>query len=335
MKNPNGFGTVYKMKGKRRNKWRAVKTIAWEDNKQKRVTIGYFENKTTAMEALGKHIYNPNEKLTFGNVYEMWSKKHFEKVSPDRARDIKYRYKNHIHILEKDCISEITLQRLQSFIDKLELSSGSVSSIKAILNMVFDYAVKNDFISKNPVKFVELKKYKKVQIKKEITDIELQLLWDNLDIYYADVILILIYTGMRVSEFINLRKDDINLSKNVIYISKSKTEAGVRNIPIHNKILPLLINKMKNSKDYLLTINNRKISYSFFRKNFNFVFSTLGMYPHTPHECRHTTATLLSNAGANPISIAKIMGHSDYAMTANVYTHKDEKELKKAMLMLT
>ena len=52
---------------------------------------------------------------------------------------------------------------------------------------------------------------------------------------------------------------------------------------------------------------------------------------HTIHDCRHTFATLLSNADANKISIAKIIGHSSYLTTEKIYTHKDIEELKKAV----
>lgn len=52
---------------------------------------------------------------------------------------------------------------------------------------------------------------------------------------------------------------------------------------------------------------------------------------HTIHDCRHTFATLLSNANANKTTIAKIIGHSDYEITKNIYTHKDINELKKAI----
>lgn len=55
---------------------------------------------------------------------------------------------------------------------------------------------------------------------------------------------------------------------------------------------------------------------------------------HKPHDCRHTTATLLNNAGANPTSIKKILGHSSYITTEKIYTHKDIKELQKAMSLI-
>lgn len=332
MKNPNGFGTVTKMSGKRRKKWRAVKTIGWENGKQKRITIGYFESKAEGLEALGKYTYNPNAKLKLKDVYEMWSKTHYEKISPRSKLNMQSRYNVYVSKLDDKYISEITLQELQDFFNNTNASSSILNHIKALLSMIFNYAVKNDFIKKNPVKYIEIGKYKKVYEKKEFTEEEIQILWDNLDKPFVDTILILIYTGMRVGEMLNLKLEDINLENKTIFVSKSKTSAGVRYIPINSKIFPVIIKKMCNQKYLITNSKGKNYSYISYRYNFETALKNLGIQPHTPHECRHTTATLLSNAGANPISIAKIMGHTDYnGMTAKVYTHKNEIELEKAI----
>ena len=334
MKNPNGFGTVYKMSGKRRNKWRAVKTVGWDENgKQKRVTIGYFFEKKDGMDALAKYVYNPNAKLTIKDVYEMWNKTHFTKVSENSKRSIDSRYRTHISKIEDMHISEIKLQHLQDFFNDIKSSSNTMLSIKAVLNMIFEYAVKNDFITKNIVKYVEFGKHKNVYEKKEFTEEEIQILWNNIDVPYVDTLLILIYTGMRVMEMLNLKVKDIDIKKKYIFISKSKTSSGIRHIPIHNKILPLIIRRMEN-QEYLISYKNKPYTYQTYKRNFIDTLQYLGIQRHTPHECRHTTATLLSNAGANQISIAKIMGHTDYKMTAAMYTHKSENELQKAMSSL-
>ena len=52
---------------------------------------------------------------------------------------------------------------------------------------------------------------------------------------------------------------------------------------------------------------------------------------HRLHDCRHTFATLMDNAGANKVSIKRIMGHASTDITDKVYTHKDIEELKKAI----
>lgn len=61
MRNPNGFGSVSKMSGKRCKSQRTVITTGYgiETGKQKRSTIGYFETKKEAMEALVEYNQNP------------------------------------------------------------------------------------------------------------------------------------------------------------------------------------------------------------------------------------------------------------------------------------
>lgn len=337
MKNPNGFGSVYKSKEKRRRKWIARKTTGWEEGKQKRIIIGYFETKEEATRALMNYVHNPYAKKTLKEVYEEWSKNHFLKLSQVRITNIQSLYKTHISKIENYYLDELKLQVFQEFFDNLNSSTGTAKGIKAVLNMIFNYAVKNDYIVKNPVSFVELKKHKKVFDKKVFTDDEINKLWDNLKKPFVDSILILIYTGMRVSEMLDLKIDNINLESEpkTIYIDKSKTASGIRYIPISYKILPLITKNLIVNKEYLITLKEEKLNYGKYKYIFKKLMKDLSL-DHTIHECRHTTATLLSNAGANPISIAKIMGHTDYNnMTAKVYTHKDSSELNKAMSLLT
>lgn len=333
MKNPNGFGSVEKLKGNRRNKWMARKTIGWEGGKQKRVVVGYFETKDEAYKALGTFKYNPNRKITFKEVYDLWSERHFAKIRNSTIRIIKAHYRNHLYLFNDYCMCDLKLMDLQKLFDNLELTSGTTKSIKSVLSMIFDFAVKNDFIEKNPVRFIELKTLDSVVQRKVFTDEEIEILFQNKDMKYVDTILIMIYTGLRVGELLNLKIEDIDLEEMLIYVKESKTETGIRTIPIHFKILPFITKRMQVNKEYLLTsIRDTKLHYATYRLNFFKVIEELNIGRHTIHDCRHTTATLLSNAGANPISIAKIMGHTDYnGMTAKVYTHKNEIELEKAM----
>ena len=338
MKNPNGFGTVYKLTGNRRKKWVARKTVSWEDGKQKRVVVGYFESKKEAMEALGKFIYNPNSKVTLDEVYEEWSNYHFKKLSIRVAENTKYIYNAYFKEIKTMYIRDIEITTLQSFFSKLEesLSSASVKRIKSIASMIFDYAVKKDIIDKNIVKFVELKKFKAVKIKSQFSTDEIETLWNNKDMYLVDSVLILIYTGMRISELLNLKIEDISLENEykVIHVKASKTDAGIRDIPISPLILQLITKNISVGKEYLfLNSKGNKFNYPAYRSAFKTLMEKLNMN-HTVHECRHTTATLLSNAGADPTSIIKILGHTDYTLTSRVYTHKDKEQLDKAINLI-
>src|SRR5690606_32308369 len=112
-----------------------------------------------------------------------------------------------------------------------------------------------------------------------------------------------------------------------------KTDAGKdRIIPINKKILPLIEKRMDSNNKYLIvSTRGTKMSYNTLRmKRWLPLMNELKM-DHTLHECRHTFATLMDNAGANKLSIKRIMGHATQDITDNVYTHKNIEELLKAI----
>lgn len=78
-------------------------------------------------------------------------------------------------------------------------------------------------------------------IKRSIfTHSEISTLWSRYKSnYYLSVVLILIYTGVRISELLELKKEDIHMDERWFYVGKSKTEAGIREVPIADKVVPL------------------------------------------------------------------------------------------------
>lgn len=143
-------------------------------------------------------------------------------------------------------------------------------------------------------------------------------------------------TGMRLSELINLKEEDIDLYKNVLKVT------GKRN---KERIIPFSGNLVELLKDYLEM--KRKIFHSSEQKTHLFV-TTKGakLYPkmvyrtvshylnlvttiskHSPHVIRHTFATHMLNNGADLNAIKEILGHANLAAT-QVYTHNTIEKLK-------
>ncbi len=81
MKLPNGYGSVYKLSGKRRNPWVARKTVGWEINEKSKKAqpvyrfIGYYPTKSQAMKALAEYNLDPNDfsSITFAELFSRWS----------------------------------------------------------------------------------------------------------------------------------------------------------------------------------------------------------------------------------------------------------------------
>lgn len=340
MKNANGTGSVYKLKGKRRKAWVACVTVGYENSKQKRKVLGTFETKKEAQIELIKYLDNPLlfSGKTFKDVVDLWYSSYEKKVSEITKLNTISRLKN-LSVFNDLEIKNIKLNNLQTFFDSLECSYGTKKVLKSILNLIFDFSLKNDFIDVNKVNFIELGKFKKVVERKIFTKDEIKILFNNLNLKIRNkkliyVILILIYTGLRIGELLKLKVDDIDLVNKIINIRESKTDAGVRMVPIPDKIVYLFKDNINIGKIYFLeTSKGKKESYSNMLYNFNKLMNTLNM-EHTIHDTRHTFATMLNNADVNETSIIKLIGHSDFKTTQNIYTHKDVEELRKAVNLL-
>ena len=139
---------------------------------------------------------------------------------------------------------------------------------------------------------------------------------------------------MRVGELLALEKRNINLRQRFIKITRSKTASGIRIIPIHNRILPLIESLTQTPGDYLLSDPSGKpYNYSRFCTLWYNLMSAIRA-KHTTHDCRHTVATLLDNAGANENAKRRILGHASGDVTDRVYTHKNLRQLRKAIQLL-
>ena len=336
MKNQNGTGSIYKLKGKRRKSWAVRISYKDETGTTRRKYLGYFETKKEAQEVL--FTYNKNPLLfsgkTFKEIKTLWLSSIKEKILPETFKNVVISLK-HFEILNENKISDIKLFQLQKIFNDMDYSRGYKSNCKSVLNRIFNFALKNDFIDSNKVQFVELGKKNIVVERKIFTRDEINILWQNLKVNNVYIILILIYTGMRIGELLALKVCDIDLNNKVIYIRKSKTSSGIRTIPIPDKILSLFIENIFYENEYfILSKNLTPLSYMTFKYRFNVLLEKLGIQKHTIHDTRHTFATMLNNADANSTSIIKLIGHSDFSITENVYTHKDVEELRKAINLL-
>ena len=336
MKKPNGLGTVYKMSGNRRRPWRATITTGYDIvGTQKRLTIGYYETRKEAEKALASYEYNPeklkNSKLTFKDVYDKWSESHFPKLQSNTVEVTKAYAKKLIPLHDIPFV-EIKAIQLQDLFNNLKMSAVSKARVKNIINAMYKYALKYEIVDKDYSILIDLGKREKVIQRKVFTEEEILKLWKYKELKWVDTILIMIYSGMRIGELLGLKNEHIDLENRVIVGAGIKTDAGKnRVIPINKKILPLIQKHMRADKTFLFTTkSNNQILYDNYRYSFMSIMDKLEM-THTIHDCRHTFATLLNNADANPTAIKNIIGHTSFETTEKIYTHKNIEELKKAI----
>ncbi|MDY5795633.1 MAG: site-specific integrase [Fusobacterium gastrosuis] len=167
---------------------------------------------------------------------------------------------------------------------------------------------------------------------------EMEILWNN--IYtdkrnIIDIILIMCYTGLRANELLSLRPRDVNLKYRFLDIVNAKTQAGIRKVPISDKILPLIRKRLDFSKEKLFISDDKRIyKYDNLDNHFRLLCKELNLGYHTLHDTRHTFASLLSNAGADPDTVIKIIGHGDYQVTLETYVSKDLNKMLDVVNMI-
>ena len=92
-------------------------------------------------------------------------------------------------------------------------------------------------------------------------------------------------------------------------------------MPISPKTAHLWTKWVRRATDRIFTIDGFPLTLDYFRKKMFYpMLEELGIPKKSPHKCRFTCATLLARANVLPLVIQRILGHSDYAFTANTYT---------------
>jgi integrase len=347
MKMPNGYGSVFKLSGKRRKPWVARKTIGWEKKPDKKSdypiyqVIGYFEKREQALEALVEFNKNPYDiniaKITFSEIFDKWSDKKFTQISESNIKGYKASYLLCESIKDMNFV-DIKLEHLQNVVDKSGKNHPTLRKLKVLFGQLYDYAIMHEIISKERdlVQYVDISKAGNPNAldRKPFTKKEVQIVWKWKDSSeYIGVILMLLYSGVRISEMLDLKKENVNMDEKWFDIIASKTNAGIRKVPIADKIFNYFeywINK--NNSEYLLsTPDGQHFEYRNYYDSYWSPFMEQMNLNHTPHCTRHTCISLLTVAGVDERIIKKIVGHKGQGVTQQVYTHIEIEELLSAI----
>lgn len=298
------------------------------------------------MIALAEYNKSPfdltNASMTFSQVWDIWSPKHFERHK-SAAGGLKSAYKKCAPLYDMK-MADIRKVHMQDILDGIShMSEETQIKVKTVFKNSFKYAMENDIVQKDYSEFLTTTTKKRKKESKYFTEDQLKLILDNLNFEvefpqskktYATMnltysVLLLLYTGMRIGELLEVKTEDIK--EGTIHIRGTKTENADRTISIHKDILTITENRL--SKTYLVENENGKpIKYDTYKKHFFDPFmASLGL-SHTPHATRHTFVSRMDTLGvsSNSVLLKRIIGHSDKNVTEN-YTHKDLKEIKAAI----
>lgn len=269
-----------------------------------------------------KELNTPVEK-TFEEIYKEF---YFDKYERDGSRKFSASTINSTKTAYKHCSAlyhrsfrSLRHQDLQTVIDSCALKHASLELILNLIKQMYAYAEKNDLCDKNYSNHLKINRPDDDESGQPFSEEELKILWNNKTDPYIELVLIMCYSGFRISE---CRIVAVDL-KEKYFKGGIKTEAGrERLIPIHSAILQLVEKRI--ARDRILL----NITTSAFRRSLAKRMRKLNM-EHTPHDCRHTFSYLCEKYNVKENDRKRMMGHSFGSDITNaIYGHRSIKELR-------
>jgi len=336
MKSPNGYGAVTRLKGNRRHPFVVRKTVGWDGDKRVIKAVGYYATREEAMLALVEYNKSPYDidarKITMSELYERWLSRESGagRLAPTTVRCYRSAYNKWCVPLHGMVYRDIRAHMMQDCIDRSPV--GGI--VRGLFTSLDRYAAELDVIDKGCSRSTYAAAPEQAKIKTIFADIEVARLWENIKMPWVDTILILLYSGWRVSELLGLRIADIDVANRTMR-GGIKTKAGKgRLVPIHSAILDIVLRRSKIGTSYLVELKRgKKSEYQAYRRKFMGVMGALEM-SHTVHETRHTFRSWLGRTSASVPLINKIMGHTCGDVGLAVYTHTVIEELRGAVEMI-
>lgn len=275
------------------------------------IEIGCYATKQEAMSALVHYNEDPYDlhldTITFAEVYEKWSAIHYETIKDCNGYKAAFKTSEPLHDMK---FVEIKLDHLQQCVDESGKNTPTLKTLKNLWGLMWDYAVIHEIVTpdkRDIIKYVDINKAGNPNAynRKPFTKKHIKTLWDAQESNeYLSVILILIYTGVRIGELLDLEKKDIHLDERWFYVKESKTESGIREVPIAEKVVPFFEYWMKKDCDHLIcTPDEQPFKYRNYYDSYwipLMIQLNMGKYVtkedkkepvyegHRPHDTRHT-----------------------------------------------
>lgn len=361
MKRANGTGTIVKLSGNRRKSW-MVKVPEYNENGSftgRQIPIGYFATRSEADLCLAEYnkshgTYDADKmQYTFSDVYNDFKNEKFPtkeeqkqmnenqkkiigKVGISNMYQLSGSYKRSKKIWNRQ-YNELRKQDFKLVIDdcKDEVGTSKLNHIISFFRTLDDYALEQGIIQKGYAQFLDFVEEEVEEEKVPYSKEEIKTIWEYEGYLIADILLILLYSCMRIEELLSLETKNIFLDENYM-IGGLKTDAGKnRIIPIHHIIKNIILRYYNPNNRYLFVDeNSNKIKYSNYREEFNLFMDKLNM-EHITHETRLSARSELDRKGANEVCIDRILGHKSQGIGRVKYTKKTMEELIETIELIT
>lgn len=294
------------------------KAFAWLSTFEEQIKANY---NFTVLSRSESEKFSANKYLTFksfADEYIYKIKKNRVKQSTFNSYRINYE-NNILPVYGKMCLSDIKPYFIQTHLDKVNKKTPrACEDVKMLLNNIFDYAVANGVLERNPIKAVYIPKHERKNGEAFTPEQEKNFITQIKGSKYENYFLKMLYSGVRPSEVFEISED---IEKNVLVIKNSKLKSyqkeKYRTIPIFPKYSSTLNSPIKEKA----SLEQLRLEFKNYCPN------------NTLKDLRHTFTSRARECGIDNELVAIWTGHSLGNITASVYTHfsmeHQQKQAKK------
>lgn len=268
-----------------------------------------------------------------------WLKTKESYIERSTIRDYHSAIKHHlVPRFGLNTVNTLKARDVKDWLSKLVISNKRKNNITTPLRQCFKDLFLDEIIDVNPMERVP---NLPIDIREPIpfTSSEILSILDQLtthsEIQYKNLIQFAFSTGLRTSELIALRWDDVNIDDSIIQVKRArvrgvdktpKTSSGKRFVDLQPEAISALSNQINHKSDlfsevfYNVEKNKPFKDDQFIRKSiWTPALTALNIEYRSPYQTRHTYASHLLSNGRNPLYVANQMGHADWGMIRKVY----------------
>ena len=256
-------------------------------------------------------------------------------------------HRNHIKdFLGHKKLNEIKpshIELWQNYLIDKGISSARIQTIRTVLYTMYNDAIKDEIIDKNPLSVVKTPIIETVDINPFTLD-EMKLIIDNAEGQFKNFYATAFFTGLRSGELIGLRWGDVDFINNEIQISRRikngevalpKTKSSIRTIDILDTLLPYLQEQYKltgHFNDYIFLNQHNEPFYDIKRireTHWKRLLKSIGLDYRPIYHTRHSFTTLMLSNNEDILWVSNMLGHKDSTTTLSKYSRYIKRDKKK------
>jgi len=232
-------------------------------------------------------------------------------------------------------ITPLMVEKLRASRLKIGNTKSTCNRYLALLKRMFNLAIEEGYLEKNPVSKVKLYSEKDTLIERILTDEEEKRLMETSSNHLKSIFIVAINTGMRRGEILNLQWIQIDFRMKRLRVEKTKS-GKMRYIPMNDILFDelLKLRDRKNQNPYVFFNLETGSPFTTIKTAFNAACRRAKIQGLRFHDLRHTFATRLVEKGVDISTLQDLLGHSDISTTQR-YVHSNDERKRKAVELLS